>query len=464
MRALHFNRSLLIATLAFTQLLPFASAQRGAANTTPDAHWVATWAAAQQQPNAGRGGGGRGAGGQAPTPGAAQPPAAAAAAIPAPAPAAPVAGTLNNQTARMIVRTSIGGSRVRVEFSNAFGTAPLDMGAAHIAIRGQDSAIIAGSDRPLLFNGKPAARVLPGAVLLSDPVDLVVPRLGDLAISVYVPGDSGRASQHSQALHTTYIATGDTTGQMEMADARTTAAWYWISSVDVMAPADAGAIVAFGDSITDGTTSTVNANRSWPSLLAERLMTNPATSNLSVLNLGIAGNRVLGDGAGVSALARFDRDVLSQPGVKYLMILEGINDMNGAGRGGATQGATPAGPALTADDLIGAMKQMIERAHTHGIKAIGCTLTPYGNATDAVEALRQALNQFIRTGGAFDGMVDFDKVIQDPNDPRQFRQGYNNTDKLHPNDAGYKAMADAVDLSMFVSKAAATPAAGPARR
>jgi lysophospholipase L1-like esterase len=360
----------------------------------------------------------------------------------------------------MIVRTSIGGSRVRVEFSNAFGAAPLDMGAAHIAIRGQDSAIIAGSDRTLLFNGKATARVLPGAVLLSDPVDLVVPRLGDLAISMYVPGDSGRASQHSQALHTTYIAAGDTTGQMEMADATTTAAWYWISSVDVMAPADAGAIVAFGDSITDGTTSTVNANRSWPSLLAERLITNPATANLSVLNLGIAGNRVLGDGAGISALARFDRDVLSQPGVKWLMIMEGINDMNGAGRGGAAT----TGPALTADDLIGAMKQMIERAHTHGIKVVGCTLTPYGNATDAVEAMRQALNLFIRTTSAFDGVVDFDKVIQDPNDPRQFRQGYNNTDKLHPNDAGYKAMADAIDLSMFVAKPAATPAAGPARR
>jgi lysophospholipase L1-like esterase len=250
-------------------------------------------------------------------------------------------------------------------------------------------------------------------------------------------------------LHTTYIAAGDTTGKAEMTDATTTRAWYWISSVDVMAPADSAAIVAFGDSITDGTTSTVDANRSWPSLLAERLAANPATANLSVLNLGISGNRVLGDGAGISALARFDRDVLSQAGVKWLMILEGINDMNGAGRGGAA-----AGPALTADDLIGAMKQMIERAHTHGIKVIGCTLTPYGNATDAVEAMRQALNAFIRTSGAFDAVVDFDKVIQDPNHPRQFRDGFNNTDKLHPNDAGYKAMADAVDLSIFAPKAA----------
>ena len=421
------------------QLAPFSFAQNGAG----DAHWVATWATAEQQPGFGRGGpGGRGA---AAAPAAAAPTAAAAvpAAVPAPA------NTLNNQTARMIVRTSIGGNRVRVQFSNAFGTAPLDMGAAHIAIRSKDSAIVAGSDRPLLFNGKASARVLPGAVLISDPVDVVVSALSDLAISVYVPGPSGLASQHSQALHTTYIsAQGDTTGQSEMADVTTSRAWYWISSVDVMAPANAGAIVAFGDSITDGTTSTVDANRSWPSLLAARLVANPSTAGLSVLNLGIAGNQVLGDGAGVSALARFDRDVLSQAGVKWLMILEGINDMNLAGRGGAN--AT--GRTLTADDLIGGMKQMIERAHTHGIKVIGCTLTPFGGASDGVEAMRQALNLFIRTSGAFDAVVDFDKVIRDPNDPRQFIKEYNNTDRLHPNDAGYKVMADAVDLAIFAPK------------
>ncbi len=434
-------------------LAQFSFAQNGAG----DAHWVATWATAEQQPGFGRGGpGGRGPGGPpAGTPGQLPQQAPAAGqqvAQPAPQPppaAAPVASTLNNQTARMIVRTSIGGSRIRVQFSNAFGTAALNMGAAHVAIRSKDSAIVAGSDRPLLFNGKASARVLPGALLISDPVDLVVPKLGDLAISVYVPGESGVASQHSQALHTTYISMqGDTTGQLEMTDAMTTRAWYWISSVDVLAPADAGAIVALGDSITDGTTSTVDANRSWPSLLAERLVANPATTDLSVLNMGIAGNQVLGDGAGVSALARFDRDVLSQAGVKWLFILEGINDMNLAGRGGATAGA----PTLTADDLIGGMKQMIERAHTHGIKVIGCTLTPFGGATDGVEAMRQALNVFIRTSGAFDAVIDFDKVIRDPNDPRQFTKAYNNTDRLHPNDAGYKVMADAVDLAIFTPK------------
>ncbi len=358
-------------------------------------------------------------------------------------------GTLVDQTARMIVRTTIGGSRIRVEFSNAFGTAPVDFGAAHVGLRAKDSAIVAGTDRPLLFDGKPAGRILPGATLLSDPVDLNVPKLSDLAISIYVPGDSGRASGHSQALHTTYISKGDTTAAAEMTGSTQTRAWYWISSVDIMAPADAGAIVAFGDSITDGTTSTVDANRSWPSLLSERLVANKATADVSVLNLGIAGNQVLADGAGISALARFDRDVLAQPGVKWLMILEGINDMNIAGRGGNAGGRT-----LTADDLIAGMKQMIDRAHAHGIKVVGCTLTPFGNATDQVEAMRQALNKFIRTPGAFDAMVDFDKVIQDPADPRQFKAGYNNTDKLHPNDAGYQAMANAVDLSIFTTKGA----------
>ena len=423
------------------QLGQLTYAQNGAGSL----HWVATWATAEQQPGFGRGAiGGRGPAAQP-----ARAPAQPSQQTPVAPPVAPASNTLNNQTARMIVRTSIAGSRIRVQFSNAFGTAPLDMGAAHVAIRSKDSAIVAGSDRPLLFNGKASARILPGAVLLSDPVDLAVPKLSDLAISVYVPGSSGLASQHSQALHTTYISKqGDTTGQVEMADAMTTRAWYWISSVDVLAPSDAGAIVALGDSITDGTTSTVDANRSWPSLLSERLVANPSTADVSVLNLGIAGNQVLGDGAGVSALARFDRDVLSQAGVKWLMILEGINDMNLAGRGGATAG----GPALTADDLIGGMKQMIERAHTHGIKVIGCTLTPFGRASDAVEAMRQALNVFIRTGGAFDGVVDFDKVIRDPNDPRQFIKAYNNTDTLHPNDAGYKAMADAIDLAMFAPK------------
>lgn len=437
-------------TRRFLQLIGVAGLMLSLAPIAPaQDHWVATWASAQQQPR-GAGGGGRG-----PAPAAVANGAAPVAPAPAPAPANRPTGSFSNQTVRMIVRASIGGSRVRVHLSNAFGTTPLVIGAAHVALRGKDSAIVAGSDHALMFNGKASVTIPPGAEMLSDPVALTVAPLGELAVSVYAPGDTGPASAHSMALRTTWISKeGDLTAAPEFTDAATSQAWYWVSALDVAAPADAGTIVAFGDSITDGATSSPNTDRSWPSVLAQRLQANPATANVAIVNEGISGNRILGDGAGVSALARFDRDVLGHAGVKWLMILEGINDMNLAAR-------APAGtPPLTADDLIGAMKQMIDRAHAHSIKVIGCTLTPFGNATDGVEAMRQALNAYIRTGGAFDSVVDFDKVIQDPASPRQFRDGYNNTDKLHPNDAGYKAMADAVDLSIFASK----PAAASARR
>jgi lysophospholipase L1-like esterase len=291
-------------------------------------------------------------------------------------------------------------------------------------------------------------RLPAGAEMISDPVDLAVPMLGDLAISIYVPGESGsQPTAHSLALHTTYISNeGNFTAETTMADATTSQAWYWASSVDVLAPASAATIVAFGDSITDGLTSTRDANRSWPSLLAARLAANPATAHIAVVNQGISGNRVLSDSptAGVSALARFDRDVLGVSGVRWVMILEGINDISLATRGAA--------PWVTADTLIGAMRQMIERAHTHGIKAIGCTLTPAGNVDDTGEVVRIALNTFIRTGGAFDAVVDFDAATRNPADPRQFRDGYNNSDRLHPNDAGYKAMAEAIDLKIFTKK------------
>ena len=386
-------------------------------------HWVATWASAQQLPR----------------------PAPARAATP------PPPGSFSNQTVRMIARASIGGKRLRVQLSNAFGTAPLTLGAAHIALRSKDSAIVAGTDRALSFNGKPGCTIPPGAAMFSDPVDLDVPKLGELAVSIYVPGESGPVSTHALGLHTTYISKeGDFTDQPEILDATNSLSWYWLASVDVQAPANAAAIVAFGDSITDGATSTPNMDRSWPSVLAQRLLTEPATANIAVVNEGISGNRVLADGAGVSALARFDRDVLGLSGVKWLMIMEGINDIGITAR-------QPGPTAVTADDLIGAIGQMIERAHTHGIKVIGCTLTPYvgaAYASDNGESVRVALNNWIRTGGAFDAVVDFDRVTQDPDNPKQFRAGFNNTDHLHPNDAGYKAMAESIDLSLFADKAA----------
>ncbi len=352
----------LTATLLFVQI---AEAQD---------HWVTTWAAAPQARLQAPLGGQRG--GPAP-----------------PANAAPA--SFNDQTIRMIVHTSLGGRRARVTLSNAFGNSPLTIGAVHVALRSRESAIVAGSDRALAFNGKPGVTIAPGAHVMSDPVDLDVPQLGDLAISIYVPVDSGQLTLHNTGLHTTYIAKGNATSESVLNDVVTTRSYYWVTGI--VAPADAAAIVAFGDSITDGSTSTPDANRSWPSFLAERILSTPGAPKLAVLNEGIAGNRVLADGAGVNALARFDRDVLSQAGVKWLFIMESINDIGQTTRANAT-----AGPPVTPDDLIGALKQMVERAHTHGIKVIGCTLTPYEGAayySEQGEEIRLAVNRWIRTGG-----------------------------------------------------------------
>jgi len=388
-------------------------------------HWVSTWAAspllraqpAQQQPNA--------------------------------APLPP--NSFNNQTLRMIVRTSIGGRRLRLQLSNAFGASALTVGAAHIALRSKDSAIIEGSDRPLGFDGKPSTVIPAGALMVSDPVDLYVPPLSDLAISLYFPNDTGPATMHATGLHTTYISKqGNMTTQPATADATTSQSWYWISSVDVLAPAAAAAIVTFGDSITDGARSTPDANRNWPSILAERLLANKNTANLAVLNQGISGNRLLRDGVAANALARFDRDVLAQAGVKWVTLLEGINDI---GRGTGTNAA--ASDAVTADELTGALRQLIERAHSHGIKVIGCTLTPYAGAayySEKGDAIRQTVNRWIRTSGAFDAVVDFDAATRDSNNPKQFRAEFDSGDHLHPNDAGYKAMAESIKLSVFDSK------------
>jgi lysophospholipase L1-like esterase len=353
----------------------------------------------------------------------------------------------------MIVRASLGGRRARVTVSNVYGNAPLTIGAAHAALRSKESAIVPGSDRPLMFNGKPEVTIAQGAAMTSDPVDLEIPPLGDLAISVYIPGASGQLTTHGTGLHTTYIAPGNVTAQPMLSDMTTTHSWYWITGVDVMASADAGAIVAFGDSITDGATSSNDADRSWPSVLAARLVSTPGAPKLAVLNEGISGNRILADGAGVNALARFDRDVLGQANVKWLMIMEGINDIGITT--GPPRGTGPAPAPITADDLILPMKQMIERAHTHGIKVIGCTLTPYQGAayySDKGEEVREALNRWIKTSGAFDAVVDYDKVTQSSSNSKMLTPTFNNADHLHPNDAGYKAMADSIDLKIFTSK------------
>ena len=402
------RRSVLFAALA---LLPVSASAQG--------HWVETWTAAQQMPR-----------------------------VVAPAPnTAPAVGTVvNNQTVRMIVRNTVGGGRLRAEFANTYGTVPLEIGAAHIAVRAKGSAIKPETDKALRVNGKTAFTIPPGGVLFSDPLDFQAAPLTDLAVSVYIPGSAPLQTQHSLGLHTTYISkTGDAAAQASLADAATTQSWYWLASVQVMAPAGTSAIIAFGDSITDGFRSTADTDRMWPALLAERALS--AKLPFAVVNEAISGNQVLHDGAGVNALARFDHDVMARAGVGWLIILEGINDIG--------RGLGPAGTpvlAVTADDVIGAHKQMIDRAHSRGIKVAGATLTPYEGAayySEKGEGVRSAVNQWIRTGGDYNAVIDFDAITRNPAHPTQFRAEFDAGDHLHPNDTGYKAMADSIDLALF---------------
>ena len=411
--------------------------------------WVATWATALVARAQGQGAFGGGRGPAPPPPGpAAQPGAAAAPAGPPGAgrgaPPAPV--TVSNQTVRQIVHTSIGGERVRVVLSNAFGTAPLEIGTAHVALREREAAVVAGSVKPLTFGGGPTARILPGATLVSDPVDLKVPALSDLAVDLYLPGELGTGpspvTTHNGASQTNYLSTsGQHSGVATIPVDRRATAWFLLARVEVLAPRGTAAVVAFGDSITDGARSTADMNSRWPDHLARRLASRQGP-RVAVLNAGISGNQVLGDGAGVSALARFDRDVLTQTGVTHVVIMEGINDI----------GIARNSPTPSAADLIAGHKQLIERARARGLKVYGATLTPFEGAgywTAEGEAKRQALNEWIRTSGAYDAVIDFDQVTRDPGAPTKFLPAYDSGDHLHPGDAGYKAMGEAIDLALF---------------
>jgi len=356
----------------------------------------------------------------------------------------------NNQTLRQIVHGSLGGDRIRVVFSNAFGTSPLAVGAAHVALRDKDAAIVTKSDRALAFGGAPSVNIPAGAAVVSDPVALTVPPFADVAIDLYLPGDTASSTSplttHTGALQTSYVSeagSGDKTGAADLPGATTMAAWFFLSRVEVAAPEQAGAVVTFGDSITDGTRSTPNTNNRWPDTLAKRLQAQKI--NLAVLNQGIAGNRVLGDGAGVSALARFDRDVLAQAGVTHVIVLESINDI----------GLARDNPCPTVRDLIAGQMQLIERAHARGLKIYGGTLLPFEGAayyTPQGEAKRKEYNEWVRTSKSFDGVIDFDAATRDPAAPTKLLPQYNSGDNLHLNDAGYQVMANAVDLALLKKK------------
>ena len=407
----------------FAALL-LASATIAAAPPAPPApRWVATWASAQQ--------------------------------IPEPQNAA-ASDDLHDATLRQIVHVSAGGRQLRVRFSNAFGTAPLAIDGAHVALARAPSgaALIGGSDRALLFGGAAGVVIPAGADYWSDPVDLDVRAGADLAISLHLPDAPARQTGHPGSRSTSYILAGAHGGDGDLPGAKTIDHWYQLASVEIAAPSRAGAVVAFGDSITDGHGATTNGNDRWPDDLAARLQADPRTASVSVLNAGIGGNRLLQDGLGPNALARFDRDVLSPAGVRTVLVLEGINDLGTLTRERPVGAADHA--ALVAA-MIGAYRQMIARAHAHGVRIVGCTVMPDGGSgyyhPDAAnEADRQAVNDWIRRPGHFDAVVDFDAVVRDPADARRLRAAFDSGDHLHPSPAGYRAMADAIPVALFADQ------------
>lgn len=351
-------------------------------------------------------------------------------------------------TYREIVRISAAGDVARVILTNEFGTDSLTVSAAYIAPRMKGSDIDTANTRALTFGGKTSIVIPPGALAVSDPAPLKLAPLSDVAVSFVVPAQAiKQVSAHGFADTTSYSAVGSVSGAATLADATEITNWPFLKSIDVIARSDdAASIVTFGDSITDGARSTKDANKRWPDVLAARLQADKKLRNLGVLNLGIGGNRVLHDNTGPSALARFDRDVLAQAGVKYLIILESINDI------GHAQDPTNPYDVVTADDLIQGLSQLAARAHTHGIKVYGATLTPYVGAkyaSPAGEAIRQAVNKWIRTSTLLDGFVDFDKATQDMTNPAVFSLLSDGGDHLHPSDGGYKSMGDSIDLKLF---------------
>jgi lysophospholipase L1-like esterase len=369
----------------------------------------------------------------------------------------PIGQQINYQTLRQIVRLSAGGKQVRVRFSNETGLYPLVIGSAHIAKPPSDGpigTIDATTDHALTFGGLAGVTIPPGAAALSDPVDMDVAPLSTLAISLFVPRWTGPSVIHPDGVATTDISgEGDFTAAAAIPSPKTSTSRFFLNEVDVNASGQPATVVALGDSITDGYRSEVDANHRWPDRLAERLAARSGAEPVGVVNEGIGGNRILHDHPedlfGPNALARLDRDVLSVPGLRWVVLMEGINDI-----GHSTSADLPE-QDVSAEEIIAGMKQIIARVHQHGAKIYGATLTPYEGTTfhgyyqPAGEAKREAVNAWIRSGGSFDAVIDFDAAVRDPDHPTRIRADYDVGDHLHPNDAGYRAMGDAVDLKLF---------------
>jgi lysophospholipase L1-like esterase len=370
--------------------------------------------------------------------------------------AGPIAQTnktseLAPMTLRQIVHVSVGGQSLRVVFTNEFGTDPLTLSSASVALSAANTAstIQPATARPLTFSGLPGIVIPAGAVAVSDPVVFTLTPLADLAITTVLPAQPLRIlTVHGGAQSSNFDSPGDELTAATLTTPHTSTSWSFLQAVDVLAPAAAGSIVAFGDSITDGAHSSNNLNTRWPDVLARRLQADKSTRQLGVLNEGIGGNRVLHDGTGPNALARFDHDVLAQAGVRYLIFLESINDIGHT----FDPRQNTHNEVVSANDLIVGFTQLARRAHTHGIKVFGATITPYGGAgysSAAGEAMRVAVNQWIRTSPELDGFIDFDATTRDPANPTAFLPANDSGDHLHPSDAGYKAMGDSIDLKLF---------------
>ena len=400
-------------------LLVVAATCASAGQTEADAadkshHWVGTWASAPQLADEGN---------------------------------LPPAPGFADSSIRQIVHVSLGGKSIRVRFSNAFGSTPLAITSAHVALSAGGSRIKPTTDHALTFHGVPSVTIPPGALIYSDPLSFDLAPLSDLVITLRLANDPEGITTHPGARATSYLQAGDAVSAEEMPDAGRVEHWYFINGVDVLAKKSAGVIVTLGDSITDGRNSITNGNSRWPDYLARRLQADKHTKTVGVLNEGIGGNRLLHDRLGPNALARLDRDVLAQSGVRWLIVLEGINDL-GTRKDAAARNEQPA----TVADILAAYEQIILRAHAHGIRVYGATILACEGSnyfSPVLEADRQAINNWIRTSNKFDAVIDLDAATRDSQNPSRLSPDVDSSDHLHPGDKGYKKIADEINLKLF---------------
>ena len=347
---------------------------------------------------------------------------------------------LESNTLRQVVQVSIGGSKLRVKFSNAFGTSPVTMVLAHIAQSAGGGAIVTNSDTALMFQGNPSITIPAGQAVWSDPFDFNLAPMADVAVTIHFADVSSAVTGHPGSRSTSYIRAGDAVSAAALTEGTNTAHWYILNNIDVQADHPGGAIVALGDSITDGRGSDTDKNDRWPDNLTHRLQADSSTANIAVLNEGIGGNCILHGGLGPTAMSRFDRDVLGQSDAHWLIIFEGVNDIGNSHD-----------PSV-ATNLIAAFQKFITEAHAQHMRVYGATITPFGGSfydSPMHETARTTVNDWIRSSGAFDGVIDFDAAVRDPQNLNHLLPGDESSDHLHPNENGYQAMANAIDLNLF---------------